>query len=1094
MNQFSQHPPSQNLQLLYDLIASHEDWLMYRILEYAKERKYTKYTSTLAEAWRVSICGLSEPLMKAIKDHSNTLELDPEANYHDDPIASFGIIEAQRHRSRGVSLNLFLGLMKYYRQSYMDLLELGQFQSQQIKQFELFINRFFDRIELGFCTEWISLSEDHKLTELQNKNRLLTNEKNKYLTVFESINQAIFLLDQDNQIINFNEKAALLFTDLDISGSFYYALSAKKIELAWLTNQIIHFNKSENNEEKFELQINTNQGNKYFEIKLKKMLDVSEKFLGTVVICNDITEFLEIKKDIEENQERLREIQHIAHFGNWTWDLKTNKLYWSREIYIILEENPLNFQPDRQQFLNKIYPLDLEHFKQQENEAIKNCRNFSIDFRIMTKNNEIKWLHQQSFITANNEHEAIRMMGIIQDITERKKSEIELRESEARLKTIINTNVNGLVVISEEGKVLFVNPAAELLFGKKAEELLGNLVGLPLVTGESTEVAIPHKNGELIIAQMRVVEIIWESKTAFLASLVDITERKKAEEKLKILYQACEQSPASIVITDAQGNIQYVNPKFENVTGYTQAEVIGKNTRILKSGYTSDSEYRQLWETLIEGKEWHGEFHNKKKNGECYWEFASISPLKDEFDQITHFVAVKEDITQRKKAEELLTHQANFDPLTDLPNRTLGMDRLQQAIAWAQRNNKYIAVMFLDLDHFKIINDTLGHKYGDQLLILAAKRLSNCLRKTDTISRLGGDEFLIIISNLDSPSQSESIAKKILNRLQKAFILQGEEIFVSASIGITIYPNDSQDLEILMQNADMAMYSAKRQGRNNFQFFTSILNEQAKRRMLRENHLRNALKKEEIYIAYQPLINLKTEKIIGAEALMRWHNFYLGLVSPIEFIPIAEETGIIIDLGEWLLEKVCHQVSLWHQEGHLLKIAVNLSPRQFRETNLLEMITNIVKKNQIDPRYLELEITEQLLLEDVPGAKDLLIQLHQRNFTVSMDDFGTGYSSLSYLQKFPFKVLKIDKSFIRDIPYDADAIALVKSIITMAHGLKLKVVAEGIESEAQLRFLQAENCDYGQGYYFSKPLISSDFLTLLNNNNSSYNSPMDNYL
>ncbi len=1082
MNQFCEQTSFNKLQPLSDLIASHEDWLMYRILEYAKDRGYTKYTSTLAEAWRVSICGLSEPLIRAIKDNYNTLELEPEANYSEDPIASFGITQAQRHRSRGITLSLFLGLMKYYRQSYLDLLELGNFKPQQIKEFELFIHRFFDRIELGFCVEWISLTENSKLEELQETNRLLTNEKNKYLTVFESINEAIFLLDTDNQIINLNEKAAQLFTDLDISGSFYYALSDTKIELPWLINQVIYFNKNQKKEDRFELEIETNQGSRYFEIKLKQMLDVSEKFLGIVVICNDITELLESQKEIKENQENLMQIQHISHFGNWNWDLQTDKIYWSREVYILLEEDPKTFKPDHNLFLNKIYPLDLEAFKQREKEAIITCQNFAIDFRILTKNNEIRWLHQQSFVMANSAHQAIKLMGIIQDITDRKKSEIALQESEVRLRTIINTNVNGLIVINQEGKVLFVNPAGEEIFGKKSENLLGNLVGLPLVTGESTEVAIPHKNGKLVIAQMRVVPIPWKSQEAFLASLVDITELKQTEEKFKMLYQACEQSPASIVITNAEGNIEYVNPKFENLTGYTKNEVIGKNPRILKSGDTSDSEYRHLWDQLMAGKEWHGEFHNKKKNGEYYWEFASISSLKNEHDQITHFVAVKEDITQRKKAEKLLAHQANYDPLTDLPNRTLGMDRLQQAMILVQRNNKYLGVIFLDLDHFKIINDTLGHKYGDQLLIFAAKRLRNCLRKTDTVCRLGGDEFLIIITDLESPNQCEFIAKKLLNTLQKPFILQGEEIFISASIGITIYPEDSHDLENLMQNADMAMYSAKRQGRNNFQFFTSILNEEAQKRMLRENYLRNALKKEEIYIAYQPFIDLQTEKVIGAEALMRWHNVYLGLVSPMEFIPIAEETGLIIDLGEWLLEKVCHQISIWHGQGHLLKIAINLSPRQFRADNLLENIINITQKNGISPHYLELEITEQLLLEDVPGAKDLLIELNQKNFTVSMDDFGTGYSSLSYLQKYPFKVLKIDKSFINDIPYDRDAIALVKTIIKMAHGLNLKVVAEGIESEAQLRFLQAEGCDCGQGYFFSHPLISSDFIKFLDSN------------
>lgn len=1084
MDQYFQQSLSDKWQPLYDLIASHEDWLMNKILEYAKRQGYTKYTSTLAEAWRVSICGLSEPLMSAIQYYSSIPELDTETNYYDDPIACFGVIEAQRHRSRGVTLNLFFGLMKYYRQSYLDLLDLGNFKVTEVKIYELFINRFFDRIELAFCCEWISLSETDKLIELQEKNRLLTNEKNKYLTIFESINEAIFLFDVDYKIINLNQEAAKTFTNFEVAGACYYGLSEKQLNLPWLQEQVVKFHQQEKQEDKIELAVETNKGQRFFNIKIKKMLDVSEKFTGTVVICTDITELLEVKQYIEASEARLAEAQHIGHFANWTWNFQENKIYWSKEIYTILEEDEQNVPLDHQQFLSRIYPADLETFKQKEAEAIQQKKNYTIDFQIITKKNQIRWLHQQSFVICNEDNQPIKFMGILQDITSRKESELALQQSEERLRTIINNNVNTLIVISIEGQILFINPAGEKIFHKKEDELLGTMIGLPLVINESTELAIPSPNRELIFVEMRVMPISWENQEAYLVSLIDITDRKKSQEKVQMLYQACEQSPASIVITDYRGNIEYVNPKFEEVTGYPKEEVLGKNPRFLKSGYTSEDDYQILWQKITAGEEWHGEFHNKKKNGEFFWEYASISPLKNEDNQITHFVGVKEDITQRKKAEELLSHQANYDPLTDLPNRTLGIDRLKQAIAWAQRNSKYVAVIFLDLDHFKEVNDTLGHKYGDQLLIIASQRIRECLRKTDTVCRLGGDEFLIIISALDVPNYTETIAKKILKILQKSFILKGETVFISASIGISIYPDDSYEVDTLMQNADLAMYAAKRQGRNNFQFFTSILNEESKQKMLRENYLRTALKQEEIYLIYQPLIDLKTGKVSAVEALIRWHNIHLGVVHPDEFLPIAEETGLIIDLGEWALENVCQQMAIWQKQGFTLKVTINLSPRQFRCLQLAETISNIAHRNKILPAYLGLEITEQLLLEDIPHTEEILMKLNQLNFSLVMDDFGKGYASLNYLQKFPVKVLKIDQSFIQQIPYHQETMIFVKTIIMMAHSLNLKVVAEGIENQAQLQFFQEQNCDFAQGYFLSYPLTAHDLILFLQNNYS----------
>ncbi|MGC9527049.1 MAG: EAL domain-containing protein [Limnospira sp.] len=683
-------------------------------------------------------------------------------------------------------------------------------------------------------------------------------------------------------------------------------------------------------------------------------------------------------------------------------------------------------------------------------------------------------------IVANGDGMPMYVMASLIDVTARKQAEIALRESESRLRTLIATSPSGLVVVDRRGRALFLNPAAEALFGRRATDLQGELIGIPLVTRESTELEIFRPDGKHKIARMRVVEVPWDGDIAYLASLTDITDLKQTQDQLTVFSRACDQSPVSIVITDSEGNIEYVNPKFEEVTGYSAAEVLGKNPRILKSGYTTDKEYQMLWKTIGSGQQWSGEFHNQKKNGELFWEHASISPLRNDEGAITHYVAVKEDITQQKQNEEILAHQANYDALTDLPNRILVLDRLRQAMVQADRDRRHVALMFVDLDHFKKINDTLGHELGDYLLQETADRLMKCLRKSDTVGRLGGDEFLIIIPNLEHPLQVEYVANKVLEVLGKPFDLCGEEAFISASIGITSYPDDGKDTNTLMRNADTAMYAAKQEGRNAFAFFTQTMNDVAKNRVSLENHLRHALSRGELSVVYQPFVHLASSRIVGAEALMRWYSPELGQVQPDRFIPIAEDTRLIVELGEWILLTACQEVAAWHRSGsEKLWVAVNLSPRQFRTPALIDTIADAIAKSGIDTECLELEITERSLVEEVPGVRELIRNLGEMNIRLAIDDFGTGYSSLNYLKRFPFSVLKIDKSFIADIPQDEEAIALVKTMISMGHGLGLVVVAEGIETEEQLHFLRREGCDYGQGYLFSKPLSGSEFQSYL---------------
>lgn len=558
--------------------------------------------------------------------------------------------------------------------------------------------------------------------------------------------------------------------------------------------------------------------------------------------------------------------------------------------------------------------------------------------------------------------------------------------------------------------------------------------------------------------------------------LMDVTDHKQAEEQLHLLSSACEQSPASIVITDNRGNIQYVNPKFEAITGYSAAEVRGKNPKVLKTGHTPPEQYRQLWETITNGKTWTGEFLNQKKNGDYFWETASISPVKDVNGQITHFVAVKEDITAHKETAELLVYQAHYDLLTDLPNRALAIDHLKLAISQAEREQEYVAVLLIDLDHFKSVNESIGHDVGDLLLCHVAERLKQHIQPGDTLARLGGDEFLIILQGLEDLEQVLPFGQQLLEEIEQPYLLRNAECFSSASIGVAIYPLDSQSASILLRNADIALYNAKNSGRKNIKCFESGMNLRAQRRHQVASQLRRALEFNEFPLVFQPLVDLRRGCIAGAEALLRWQNPTLGWILPGEFIPVAEETGLILPIGDWVIDAACQQLHQWQDSlRDTFSLAINLSSRQFKTARLADTVSEALQRYHIPTHQLELEITESLLLDDQPNTQHLMDRFKAMGVRLSIDDFGTGYSALSYLRRFSLDVLKIDRSFVGDLPENHDLGSLVKAIIFMAHELNLEVIAEGVETRAQMNFLKSQGCDYGQGFWFNQALPPEEF-------------------
>ena len=660
----------------------------------------------------------------------------------------------------------------------------------------------------------------------------------------------------------------------------------------------------------------------------------------------------------------------------------------------------------------------------------------------------------------------------------------------------------GIVCFNRQGKIEAFNATVMNIFGYSAEELKNRDIMTLIFKADATgvEFSLNHlvaldnskssyivqdmsgrcKGGDIYIFDLSINVLELNQVTLFIGIILDTAGRKKSEKELNLAHKVFENIGEAVSVTDADNNYVSVNPAFSRITGYTSEEVIGKNPKFMASGRHDREFYQKMWKSINQYGYWQGEIWNRRKNAEIYPKWLSIVAVKDAQDNLQNYIAVFSDISERKAADERIYFMAHYDTLTGLPNRNLLHDRILHAIVSAPRHKTKVAILFLDLDRFKIINDNLGHSIGDLLLQAVTERLKGCLRSSDTIARLGGDEFLIVIPDLRDATYAATVAQKILDSLSRHYVIRDIELHTTVSIGISLYPDDGTANEELIANADVAMYRAKEIGRNNYQFFAPAMNDRSYERLTFENKLRRALERREFVIHYQPQVNSMTGLIIGAEALVRWQHPKMGLVSPGMFIPIAEESGLIIRIGEWVLREVCRQAKAWQEEGlPPIPVAVNLSAVQFRQNNLVEMVDDALKESGLDPHCLELEITESGIMQNSETSVHTLRLLKQMGLKLSVDDFGTGYSSLSYLKKFPIDKLKIDQSFVRDITTDQDDAAIINAIIGMANSLKLRVIAEGVETVEQQNFLNANGCFESQGYYFCKPLPAEEFRELL---------------
>ncbi len=568
----------------------------------------------------------------------------------------------------------------------------------------------------------------------------------------------------------------------------------------------------------------------------------------------------------------------------------------------------------------------------------------------------------------------------------------------------------------------------------------------------------------------------------YIGSCFDITERKRNEHELQLAATVYQAIGEAVMVADSQNRIVSINTAFTDLTGYSEEEAIGQPTTLLKSGQHDRHFYQDMWNMLNRTGRWQGEIVNRRKNGEEYLEWLMISTAYNEDGSVLRRVGIFSDITDRKLAEQTIWKQANFDPLTGLPNRTLFHDYLKQEIKKADRNGQSLALLFIDLDRFKEVNDTLGHDMGDHLLHEAARRLGLCVRSTDTVARLGGDEFTVILCSLNEANSTERIVRTILDSLATPFQLGAEVAYVSASIGITLYPEDADCSEALLKNADQAMYAAKNQGRNGYHYFTSSMQAAALERMRLTVDLRAALPGGQLQLYYQPIVELSSGIVRKAEALIRWQHPVYGLISPAEFIPIAEDTGMIVEIGDWVFHEAARQALCWRAE-HCpdFQISINKSPLQFRNNHehsgkWLEYL----QETDLPGQGLVVEITESLLLDTHTSIIEILNKYRDSGLQIALDDFGTGYSSLSYLKKYPIDYLKIDQSFVRHLTANSKEMAMCEAIIVMAHKLGIQVIAEGVETQENLDLLLAAGCDYGQGYFFARPMPAAEFDLLTN--------------
>jgi len=746
---------------------------------------------------------------------------------------------------------------------------------------------------------------------------------------------------------------------------------------------------------------------------------------------------------------------------------------------------------------NLIVPEDRRHHRHSVSEAIRAHQPYEVEYRIVDSHGVERWVSENGQPQTREGEEDPWVDGIIADISQRKHNEMRIAALLAEQSAILDNVMFGVMFVRNR-RIVSVNRRCEQLFdyapgvliGASTEQLFPDNFDFEasgirqyraLSEGEyfSEERSYRRRDGSMLWCLVSGCALDKQhANEGSIWVFADISERKEAEGKLRLSATVIEHIADGVVVLDTQGIIVTVNPAFTQITGYSEAEALGKDLTLTRSGRHDEEFYAAMWRAQVEHGYWRGEIWNRRKNGELYLESLTVNAVRDSEGLTTHYVGVFSDITKARESQDKLDHLAHHDPLTALPNRLLFHDRLHHALQHASRNHEQLALLFIDLDRFKNVNDTLGHHIGDELLKQVSKALQARLREGDTLARLGGDEFIVLLEDIDNQFGASLVAEKLVQMFEQPFMVAGHELFVTCSVGISLFPDDATDLNMLIRNADVAMYQAKARGRNGYSFYTPSMSGEGVERLRLETFLRRSIEKDEVFLHYQPQVDIVSGALIGVEALVRWNHPELGLVPPIRFIPLAEDTGFINQLGKWVLQEACRQMVRWQEAGLVVpKIAVNLSVKQFERGSIVNMVADTLRDTGLDPARLQLEVTESVIM-NTDDAMVFINDLHAIGVGLAIDDFGTGYSSLAYLKQLPVQTLKIDRSFIKDISTDVNDEAIAIAIIQLGKSMNLSVIAEGVETEQQAEFLVRHGCHLAQGYLYSKPLAADVMLTL----------------
>lgn len=821
---------------------------------------------------------------------------------------------------------------------------------------------------------------------------------------------------------------------------------------------------------------------------------------GSLLVCTvrDVTARKREERQTAFSQSRLNEAQRIAKIGNWEWDILNNGDWWSDELYRMLEVDRKSQRPSFDLFLGLVHPDDRQRLMDATDRVLAQGGPHAIDVRVVLPSGVEKMVHSQGEVTFDADGRAVRMSGTLQDITQRKTTETALRASELRYKEAQrlakvgnwewNLADDGNWWSEELYRILEEDPDSyEASFENFLEKVhpddrqalvdgTRNVSPSPDAYAPA-EIRLLFAGGRQKAVEQRVEVRVDERghPAAVIGTIRDVTEQRELQNQLREsearYASTVELAAIGIAHVDADGRFISVNRQLCEMLGYAKEELLRltvKDVSHPEDANVTDEERARLHTGETESLK--AEKRYLRKDGMTIWVRITSTLCRNDEGEPLHDISIVEDISDRKAAEARVKYLATHDELTGLPNRAVFSEMVNHVIESARRHERQCALLFIDLDRFKVVNDSLGHEAGDMLLKEMAARLSGCMRKSDVVARLGGDEFVVLLEDLKDSVAATDVARKILSSLLEPVEIMGQECRVTASIGIALYPRDAQDGSSLMKRADMAMYLAKEEGKNNYQFYSSESSPMSVERLVLETLLGRALQQNELSIQYQAKVDVRSGLIKGAEALLRWWNPELGTVSPTQFIPVAEDTGLIVPIGKWVLKAACEQNVAWQRQGlPRIVMAVNLSPRQFKDPGLLNDIAEVLEQTGLAPELLELEITESMIMHNVEHAAERVAALKNLGVRLAIDDFGTGYSSLSQLKRFPIDTLKVDRSFVKDIPDNAEDRAITEAIISLGKTLGVTVVAEGVETDVQHAFLRDHACDEMQGFYFSRP-------------------------